>query len=211
MTNPIFTIITVTLNPDVEDLIATIKSVLVQKFSEWELIIKDGGSNLDFSKSIPDDNRITYINKKDSGIFDAMNQSIDIANGRFVCFLNSGDVFYNSEVLDNIYHTHQKFPKAEFIYGDVNKVLSRSNFEFYPKKFSSYFMFSNMVCHQGWFLTLKFYKDVGGFDNISKIGCDNRFLFMIMHYKVNYKHSNKILCYLQRRGSLTRKKIYDKK
>ena len=51
-----------------------------------------------------------------------------------------------------------------------------------------------MVCHQGWFLTLKFYKDVGGFDNISKIGCDNRFfLFMIMHYKVNYKHSNKIL------------------
>ena len=44
MTNPIFTIITVTLNPDVEDLIATIKSVLVQKFSEWELIIKDGGS-----------------------------------------------------------------------------------------------------------------------------------------------------------------------
>ncbi|MCX8482836.1 MAG: hypothetical protein ORN50_04595, partial [Crocinitomicaceae bacterium] len=41
----------------------------------------------------------------DTGVYNAMNKGINLANGRFVCFMNAGDTFSDSETLENVKET----------------------------------------------------------------------------------------------------------
>jgi glycosyltransferase involved in cell wall biosynthesis len=88
----ILSIITINLNNG-EGLNNTIQSVI--KFArEAEFIVIDGLST-DNSQSIikQHQNFIDYfLIEKDKGIYDAMNKGINICNGLYLLFLNSGDV-----------------------------------------------------------------------------------------------------------------------
>ena len=98
-----FTIITVSYNSG-KDLINTCLSVINQSYKNLELIIIDGKSN-DSSLSelkVINDRRLTIYSEKDHGIYDAMNKGIRLAQGDYVIFMNSGDFFANSGVLDEI-------------------------------------------------------------------------------------------------------------
>jgi glycosyltransferase involved in cell wall biosynthesis len=59
-----------------------------------ELIVIDGGSNDESSNIINSyRNRIEkYINEPDGGIYDAMNKGIRISTGKWIWFVNAGDV-----------------------------------------------------------------------------------------------------------------------
>ena len=61
----------------------SIDSLRKQSFDSWELIIKDCGPKDDTSAMVKQlsDNRITFIEKKDSGIYDAINQALAYTNG----------------------------------------------------------------------------------------------------------------------------------
>ena len=95
-----FSIITVCLNAG-DDLILTIESALNQTYSDFEIIVKDGFSTDGSVEMIPKDDRIRLIQKKDNGIYDAMNQGIEVASGQYIIFMNAGDKFYNNKVLAN--------------------------------------------------------------------------------------------------------------
>lgn len=98
-----FSIITVNYN-NWEGLARTIQSVITQSYSDYELIIIDGGSNdrsLDLIKQYKD-NISYWISEKDDGIYDGMNKGIAQARGTYVNFMNSGDAFYDHDVLKNV-------------------------------------------------------------------------------------------------------------
>lgn len=97
--NIAFSIITVTLNAKAE-LEKTIKSIQKQNYKNFIHIIKDGLSQdktneMDFSKY----KNIKFIENKDDGVYDAMNQAIDYVENEFIIYLNSGDTFYSKETL----------------------------------------------------------------------------------------------------------------
>ncbi|RXJ84867.1 glycosyltransferase family 2 protein [Arcobacter sp. CECT 8985] len=95
-------IITIVLN-DKQNIEKTIKSVLSQNI-ELEYIIIDGGSSdgtLDIIKKYEDKIDV-LVSEKDSGIYNAMNKAIDLATGEWVNFMNSGDMFFDSNVLKDI-------------------------------------------------------------------------------------------------------------
>lgn len=95
-----FSIIVVALNPG-EKLGKTLKSVLEQTCGDFEIILKDGGStdgSMEPWRSA--DPRIRYFSEPDRGIYDAMNQAVSYASGEFLLFLNSGDLFADSAVLE---------------------------------------------------------------------------------------------------------------
>ncbi len=123
---PFFTIITVTYNAG-SKVSKTIESVYEQSCTDYEYILVDGVSEDDTVLRIVEcQNKFNeknisyrYITEKDNGVYDAMNKSISFANGEWVCFLNAGDLFYDSETLRKLKDTAQKNSSADIVYGDT--------------------------------------------------------------------------------------------
>ena len=92
MNKPFFSIVVVSLNAETT-IAKTINSVLKQTCEDYEIIVKDGLSKDNTIKNIPQSEKIKVYEKADKSIYDAMNQGIEYANGKFICFLNCGDYF----------------------------------------------------------------------------------------------------------------------
>jgi glycosyltransferase involved in cell wall biosynthesis len=90
----VVSVVTVVLN-DVKNIESTMQSVLSQVECDIEYILIDGGSSdgtLELIKKYHD--KIKYVcSEADSGIYFAMNKAIDVAEGEWIIFLNSGDIF----------------------------------------------------------------------------------------------------------------------
>ena len=96
----------ITINYNNKDgLLKTIESVINQTCQDFEYIIIDGASSdgsLDVIKANAD--KITYwVSEKDTGIYNAMNKGVKAAHGDYCLFLNSGDVFLNSDVIKRLF------------------------------------------------------------------------------------------------------------
>lgn len=112
-------IITVCLN--CEGLIErTIKSVINQTYPNIQYIVIDGESTdntLSIIKNYRD--KIDLIlSEKDEGIYDAMNKGLEYATGDLIYFLNSGDYFYDNDVLRNVIERFNANSDSDIIYGD---------------------------------------------------------------------------------------------
>jgi glycosyltransferase involved in cell wall biosynthesis len=97
----------------------TIKSVLEQKFKNYEYIIIDGGStdgSIDLIKNYENDIHL-WISEPDTGIYNAMNKGIDLAKGKWINFMNAGDRFSSPDILSNLFSSTIPENKA-FIYGN---------------------------------------------------------------------------------------------
>lgn len=87
-----------------------------QTYKNIELIIIDGNSldgSIDLIKK--NENSITtWISENDNGIYDAMNKGIDLANGDFLIFMNSGDIFHSDNVLNEVASNIENLNSAYF-------------------------------------------------------------------------------------------------
>lgn len=112
------TIITVVYN-NVTDIEQTILSVLNQVNTTIEYIIIDGCSTdgtLEVIKKY-ESKLAFWISEPDNGIYDAMNKGINLATGDYIIFMNAGDNFFNSDVLNELNKYFKK--NYDLIYGDV--------------------------------------------------------------------------------------------
>lgn len=194
---PLFSIVTVTLDPPPGDLRKTVESVLAQGFDDLELLLKDGGSKTDLFGLLPEDPRIRLVVESDTGIFDAMNQALERVRGDYVCFLNAGDAFYDETALAAVAEVAEREPEVELLYGDVAKPLSRSGFEIYPPRLTRRYVFSHTVCHQAWFVKSSYYRRPERYDTKHAVGGDPAFLLrMILENQVvNRKIARVIVSY----------------
>jgi glycosyltransferase involved in cell wall biosynthesis len=119
--SPLITIITVVYN-SVANLEKTIRSVTEQDYSRIEYIVIDGGST-DGSIHIIrkwESNLSAWISEKDKGIYDAMNKGIRMTSGDWVCFLNSGDVFVDSQIIGKVAkEIDQSTENQDIVYGNI--------------------------------------------------------------------------------------------
>ena len=102
-----YSIITVNYN-NKDGLEITIKSVLSQTFKDFEYIIIDGGStdgSVEVIKKYA--TQIDYwVSEPDKGIYNAMNKGIKKATGDYLNFMNSGDTYHSTSVLETITGLH---------------------------------------------------------------------------------------------------------
>jgi glycosyltransferase involved in cell wall biosynthesis len=123
MFRPKLTIITIVFN-DAKHIERTMLSVLGQKYANIEYIIIDGLSTdgtLEIIKKYS--GRISkLVSEKDEGIYDAMNKGLALVTGDYVLFMNSGDEFYDSNTVGNVFASADD---ADIYYGETEMINER--------------------------------------------------------------------------------------
>ena len=120
-----FSIITVTLNAK-KELTKTINSIQKQNYRFFKHVIKDG-----FSKD--QTHRINFSNYrntefyqfKDTGIYDAMNQALELAQNEYIIFLNAGDIFFSKNSLKELAENIKKNPNFNAYSGGTIQVNTK--------------------------------------------------------------------------------------
>lgn len=100
--SPAITIITITFN-DLLGFTRTANSIIPQLSCDVEWIIKDGGSDESIMPSLLkllDGIDCKFFSYRDSGVYDAMNRAINVATGEWLIFMNGGDEFASSNVVE---------------------------------------------------------------------------------------------------------------
>ncbi len=117
MFQPKLTVITIVYN-NVRDIERTVLSVLNQTYPNIEYLIIDGASTdgtLEILKKYKG-RLASLISEKDKGIYDAMNKGLSLASGDYILFMNSGDEFYASDTVENVFASA---PDADIYYGET--------------------------------------------------------------------------------------------
>lgn len=129
----------------------TIKSVISQTYPEFEYIVIDGGSSdgsLDVIKKYAD--KITYwVSEPDKGIYNAMNKGVARADGEYCNFMNSGDCFYNDNVLENVF---AEFQQSDIITGITQLVTKPIQYWYPPKEITFLWFHIASLSHQASFI-----------------------------------------------------------
>jgi glycosyltransferase involved in cell wall biosynthesis len=150
---PFLSIIVVCLNPG-DKLRLTLDSILLQTFTDYEIIIKDGLSvdgSLDTFLERSKHQNIYVFREKDSGIYDAMNQAVQEAAGRFVYFLNCGDTLFDGQVLEKVKENITKDSATyRIFYGNVLEALTGQEVSSNPQ-INRFACYRNLPCHQSCF------------------------------------------------------------
>lgn len=182
----LFSIITVNYNNKI-GLARTIASVVSQTYKGYELIIIDGFSS-DGSQEIIGSNKeyVHYwVSEKDNGVYDAMNKGIARASGKYLFFLNSGDVFASSSVL-KILSEVSEVNDSDILYG--NFIYGDSLIK-YRSRLSLYYVMNQVICHQVQFIKKQLF-DMGGMYDLSyPITADHcKIMLFLVKYNATYSH-----------------------
>ncbi|WP_044958990.1 glycosyltransferase [Butyrivibrio sp. WCD2001] len=193
MKKSFFTIIVVSYNAG-EDLLKTLKSIKMQTFKDVSIVIKDGGSTdgsyekaRDFLSDDEKCGRALFIKGKDHGIYDAMNIAVSAVKEEagnkakdtepgFIYFLNCGDIFSNSKVLQKV-HSKIKLDEKNsgtivpsIYYGDIYEMKTSQRVSSVPK-INDFACYRNVPSHQACFYDERLMYRYA-FDTVWKVRAD---------------------------------------
>ena len=182
----------------------TIESVLHQKYTNVEHIIKDGGSK-DNTMAICTDylNRVyssedalkstmktmKIVSEKDGGIYDAMNKGVKMASGDIIGILNSDDFYTSDDVLQKVADEFQKDSSLEAVYGDIHFVkpdnLNKCTRYYSSKSFRPWLLrFGFMPAHPSFYVRREVYEKYGLYDLQFRTSSD--FEWMVRLFKKHH-------------------------
>lgn len=181
-----FSIIVTSLNPG-NKIEKTIKSILAQTEKNYEIIIKDGGST---------DNSLVFLDEawgirvcisKDTGIYDGMNQAVELAEGDFLLFLNCGDTFFDERVLERTLKFIKRNPLEKLVYGDTFCEKTDSMVAA-PPFINGFTCYRNIPCHQSCFYHNSLFENKR-YNSEYRIRADyDHFLHCVYKSKTNPKY-----------------------
>ena len=196
-----FSIVVVCLNAG-EKLLPTVQSILDQRYGNYEIIVKDGGSSDGSLEQLPADSRIKVSVKPDKGIYDGMNQALEQVTGQYVLFLNCGDHFHDSRVLARMADVierkrgslggRKKFAdesagiaykeRERIFYGNQYRLDTQSVIYSAPEV-NDFTCYRNVPCHQVCFYDARLFEK-RGYDTKYKVRADyEHFLYCIYERK----------------------------
>jgi glycosyltransferase involved in cell wall biosynthesis len=193
---PLITVVTVVRNGE-KTLEETILSVINQSYINIEYIIVDGASTDDTLEIVKkyEDGIDYWISEPDKGIYYAMNKGINLATGDWINFMNSGDKFFDDNVINDVFLV---INNNDIIYGDY---LGSNGITYHsPKKINKlFFLTERMVCHQ-----VLFYRKVllvkHPFDIEYKLVADRKQLFKCYINHASIAYINRIICIYDNHG-----------
>lgn len=197
-----FSIITICYNSG-QTIERTIKSVLAQKYTNFEYIIVDGGSTdstLEIVKKYEPlfKGRLKWKSEPDHGIYDAMNKGILRSNGDIIGIVNSDD-WLEADALSNVYDSFVSNNKDEnclycggIVYhknGMQRKWMA--NLKSFYEQTHLYVM--SGIRHPATFVPAKVYQKVGLFNDKMKLSADQDFILRCFKASVKFIEVNQVL------------------
>lgn len=146
-------VITVTFNA-LPALKKTMASVMAQTSLDYEYIIVDGASTDGTAEYLSEkaDGSYRWISEPDSGIYEAMNKGVRMAQGEYCLFINAGDCFVDAKVLATVLPFMNG---VDLVIGNQIDVSEQGVIaDFYQAKgsFSLNNLLQSSVCHQSTFI-----------------------------------------------------------
>lgn len=221
-------VITATYNSGktIED---TIKSVLQQRYTDVEHVIKDGGSK-DNTVAICQDyqeksyqpydgspskafKRMLLLSDKDKGIYDAMNQGVQAATGDVIGILNSDDFFTSDDVLERVAKEFEANSSLEAVYGDIHFVAANASLG-NPGKCIRYYSsaifrpwllrFGFMPAHPAFYVRREVYEKYGLYDLDFHTSSDFEWMVRLFSkHHINAKYIKKDFVTMREGGAST--------
>lgn len=169
---PLFSIVTVTLNC-AEAAVQTARSVLSQDFADFEYIVKDGQSHDGTAERMRGLGAAVTVSP-DTGIYDAMNQALNLCRGEYVYFLNAGDTFFSPQVLSQIAARLDR--SAAICYGELMLWPMQQRTR-HPDRLSRYYLFHKNLNHQAWLARRDVYLRLHKFKLAYRFVADQEFVW----------------------------------
>ncbi|MEQ3657273.1 MAG: glycosyltransferase family 2 protein [Dokdonia sp.] len=161
MRTPKLSIIIPTFNA-AQTVVATLESVLAQRFDDWEVWIMDGASTdqtpMLVEAIIAKSDRMHWVSEKDKGVYDAMNKGIEKASGEYLYFMGSDDIFYNDKTLEKLFA--QVHTQTDIFYGNV-KFKGNGKVHSGPSSLDRLVFEQVSICHQAIFYKHSVFKTIG--------------------------------------------------
>lgn len=190
---PKISIITINYN-NAAGLKETIQSVVAQTYQKIEYIVVDGASSdssVEVIENFKESIAIAIV-EADSGIYNAMNKGVKVANGEYLLFLNSGDRFVNQEIISTV--VSEKLD-TDIVYGDLLFFDNKKEWKWnLPSELTFQTFFTSAIAHPSTFIKRSLFESIGLYDEALKIVADWKFLMLaIVKYNCSYKHLNHII------------------
>ena len=190
----------------------TITSVLNQTYSNWELIIVDDCSTDNTDDVVApflSDNRIKYFkNEKNSGAAVSRNRAIREAQGRYIAFLDSDDLWEPDKLEKQVAFMKENGYRFSYTqYGEIDENSdSLSTFITGPRKITKAGMYN--YCWPGC-LTVMYDAQYIGLVQIKDIKKNNDYaMWLDICKKADcYLLEEKLAFYRKRRGSISRSSV----
>lgn len=185
---PKISVVIATYNSE-KTLAQTLDSIRWQTFRDFEVIVVDGLSSDNTVGIIEEYSDVVtrYVSEKDTGIYNAFNKGINLAQGDYVCFIGSDDCYcdYNVfEVVAKNIDSDTEMLSAP-IYVVDNDTLKQ---HLYDNRLTREEVFSgNMIPHPGIFVKTEVMRHYG-FNEDNRIISDYEFLvkFLLDDRKIKF-------------------------
>ncbi|MCD8288794.1 MAG: glycosyltransferase [Prevotella sp.] len=160
----------------------SLKSVLNQKFQDWECLVIDGASSDETIEIVKDfalkDNRFHYISEPDEGVYDAFNKGWKNAKGEWIYYLGSDDILFPTGLYDLTNSCN--LDEYDVVYGRVK--MLRKNGEITNDKTSKHRKLTPNgmpACHQAIITRNALFQKLSGFDVNLKVIADRDFFIRL--------------------------------
>ena len=190
----------ITICKNEQNLRRTLDSINNQTFKDFEWIVIDGKSDSKIIKIFDEyRDRINFFTSEvDRGIYDAYNKAIKKAHGEYVCFMNTGDVFYDDMVLENVFGQKQT---ADILYGNTNIIKGKKSYiEEAPDTIDKYFFMYGTINHQSCFIKTSLFKKYGLYNESYKIASDFEKFIVFAKHNVCFKKLNLVIATYYKNG-----------
>ena len=199
-------VVTICYN-DREGLSKTMESVYNLNYMDYEYIVVDGASTdgskdiaLTYIKKFKDQGiKFSLISEPDSGIYNAMNKGIKLGSGDYYIFLNSGDGFYNRNVMKIFDEYLDK--NIDVIYGNRFRIMNEGKIVNEINKPREYFGIRTGLtfCHQASFIKGDVMRQYL-YDEKYRLGGDCKLFAKLYHDNKTFHYIDDVVCFYRGDG-----------
>jgi glycosyltransferase involved in cell wall biosynthesis len=178
---PLLSIITINYN-NAAGLEKTMQSVFSQSNCDFEYVVVDGNSS-DGSKALLEKHSGSiskWVSEPDTGIYNAMNKGIRLSSGKYLLFLNSGDVFENDDACEHLMGDLNE--GIDILYGNLKVVLPDGSTTMFiaPPQLSVDYLVKGSLFHPATAISRRLFDEYGLYSEDMKIVSDWAFFFKVI-------------------------------